>query len=310
MEDIKKETTLLTKHTSKEKCNKFLLIIILLLLLSNILLAWFYYVEHKTVKTVYVKLENTVDEKAIIKNELDDLLKQYETLKTDNEVLNEQIEEKKQRILEIEKELEKTKRASYYQIAQYKKELETLRNILKSYIHQVDSLNTLNQALTKENVQVKHKYRKVLSEKETLSKQNAELTQTVNIARIFRALNVTITGLNRKGKPNMKARKVKKIQVCFTLEENKVIKPGLRMVYLRIARPDGTIITSSEENLFTFEGDEIAYTSKREIEYNQEDTNVCIYWTNAEHERLFKGEYYVDIFIDGKNIATKTFKLK
>jgi predicted nuclease with TOPRIM domain len=311
MENEKEIQPVENKDIQQKECNKsFFWILILILLLGNILLAWFYYTEHETVKTVYVKLENTTDEKAAIKGELDDLLVQYDGLKTDNETLNAEIEEKKQRILEIEAELKKTKRASYYQIAQYKKELGTLRDILKTYIHQVDSLNTLNQALTKENVQVKHKYKKVLSEKESLTKQNADLSQTVSIARVFKALNVSVTGLNRKGKPNMKARKVKKMQICFTLEENKVITPGPRMVYLRIARPDGTIIISSEENLFSFEGDKIAYTSKREIEYNQEDTNVCIYWTNTEHERLPKGEYYADIFIDGKNIATKTFKLK
>ncbi|HIE16042.1 MAG TPA: hypothetical protein EYP69_03855 [Bacteroidales bacterium] len=92
--------------------------------------------------------------------------------------------------------------------------------------------------------------------------------------------------------------------------ENKVVPAGTKTVYLRIARPDGTIISSSEYDLFDFNGNKIVYTDKRDIEYNNKDTDVCIYWTNKNEEELIPGTYYADIFVGGKNIGTTTFKLK
>ena len=299
------------KETEK-KCKKSGLWIFLtiLLFISTVTLGWLYYSSQNQVKIVYVELNKTKTEKASIKKELEDMLKQYDDLKTNNEQLNAQIEEQKAKIQDLMEKLDKTKKASYWEIHKYKKELETLRKILKSYVAQVDSLNTLNKQLMQENKIVKTNYKKVVSEKENLENIKNELEQKVDIAKTLRAINFNITGLNKRGKPNNRAKKVKKIQICFTLAENKVVEPGNKIVYLRIARPDGSIITSSEYDLFEFEGNKIAYTAKREIEYKNKDTNVCLYWTNEANEKLIKGTYYADIFIEGKNVGTTTFKLK
>ena len=316
MEEIKQQnnnTSDLNDMQGREKKSKknflypFLTVIFFI---STIVLGWLLYEAKKEVKVVYVELDKTKDEKLSIKQELESLLSQYDQLKTNNEELNTQIEEQKARINELLETLEKTKKASYWEIHKYKKELETLRKILKSYVHQVDSLNTINQKLMKENKLVKSKYLQVSSEKENLENIKKELEHKVDIAKVLRAVNFGVTGLNKKGKPNNKAKKVKKIQICFTIAENKVVEPGNKIVYLRIARPDGTIITSSEYDLFDYQGNKIAYTAKREIEYKNKDTNVCIYWTNKNDEKLLKGTYFADIFIDGENVGTTTFKLK
>lgn len=39
-----------------------------------------------------------------------------------------------------------------------KKELKTVRAVLRTYVIQIDSLNKLNQALAEENQEVKQKY--------------------------------------------------------------------------------------------------------------------------------------------------------
>ena len=315
MEEIKKQNEnkpqdMQAKEQKKCKKGGLWIFLTILFLISTLVLGWMLYNAQQEVKVVYVELDKTKNEKANIKQELENMLQQYEDLKTNNEALNSQIEEQKAKIQQLIQELDKTKKASYWEIHKYKKELETLRKILKSYVHQVDSLNTLNQQLMKENKIVKTKYEQVSTEKENLESIKKELEEKVDIAKTLRAINFNITGLNKKGKPNNKAKKVKKIQICFTLAENKVVEPGNKVVYLRIARPDGSIITASEYNLFEYQGNKIAYTAKREIEYNNKDTDVCIYWTNENDERLMKGTYFADIFIDGKNVGTTTFKLR
>ena len=309
--DNKPNEPVLTPAEKDKKGGKGLLIVLLILLfIGNLVLGWMYYKETQKSHTVYVKLQDTSAEKEYIKKQLDDMIEGYNALKIDNDTLTQQIEAQKQKILEMKKELEHTKRVSYYQIAQYKKELETLRKIMKSYIVQIDSLNTLNQNLIAENKEVKTYYKKEKTKNETLAKQNEDLSKKVDVAREIRVFNLNVVGLNKKGKPNSKAKKIKKIKVCFTLGENKVVEPGVKTVYLRIARPDGSIISYSEYNLFDYQGKKIVYTDKRDVEYDNKDTDVCVYWTNKSGEVLVPGTYYADIFVEGKNIGTTTFKLK
>ncbi len=298
------------KAEKKSGGKGLLIVLIILLLIGNIILGWLYYQETQESHTVYIKLKDTNAEKEYIQKQLDDMTEGYNALKTDNDTLNQKIEEQKEKIEQIKEELKHNKNVSYYQISQYKKELETMRKIMKSYIVQIDSLNTLNQNLIAENTHVKTSYNKEKNKNQELSKQNEDLSQKVDVAKEIRVFNLKVLGLNKKGKPNTKAKKIKKIQVCFTLGENKVVSPGTKTVYLRIARPDGSIISSSEYDLFDYQGNKIVYTDKREVEYNNEDTDMCVYWINKTGEVLTPGTYYADIFVGGKNIGTTTFKLK
>ncbi len=298
------------KSEKKSGGNNLLIIIIILLFIGNLFLGWLYYQESQKSHTVYVKLKDTNVEKAYIQKQLDDMMEGYDALKIDNDTLSQKIEDQKEKIQKIKEELAHNKKVSYYQINQYKKELETMRKIMKSYIVQIDSLNTLNQNLITENKQVKTYYNTEKNKNQELSQQNEDLSQKVNVAKEIRVFNLKAIGLNKKGKPYTKAKKIKKIQVCFVLGENKVVSSGTKIVYLRIARPDGSIISSSEYDLFDFEGNKIVYTDRREVEYNNKDTDVCVYWVNKNGEELIPGTYYADIFVGGKNIGTTTFRLK
>jgi len=294
----------------KSNGKTLLLVLVILLFIGNLVLGWLYYQETQKSHMVVVKLKDTNAEKEYIQNQLDDMMEGYDALKIDNDTLKQKINAQKDKILQLKNKLAHNKKVSYYQIKQYQKELETLRKIMKSYIVQIDSLNTLNQNLIVENKQVKTYYKAEKDKNQELTQQNNDLSEKVDVAKEIRVFNMNIVGLNKKGKPNKKAKKIKKIQVCFVLGENKVVTPGTKTIYLRIARPDGSIISSSEYDLFDFEGNKIVYTDKRDIEYNNKDTNVCVYWVNNSGEELIPGTYYADIFEGGKNIATKTFTLK
>ncbi|MCD6366632.1 MAG: hypothetical protein J7L46_03730, partial [Bacteroidales bacterium] len=294
----------------KSDGKRLLIALIILLFLGNLVLGWLYYQENQESHTVYVKLKDTSAEKEYIQKQLDDMSEGYDALKTKNDTLNQKIEDQKARIQQIKEDLKHNKNVSYYQINQYKKELETMRRIMKSYIVQIDSLNTLNQNLITENTQVKSSYNNEKNKNQELSQQNEDLSEKVDVAKEIRVFNLKVLGLNKKGKVNTKAKKIKKIQVCFVLGENKVVSSGTKVVYLRIARPDGSIISSSEYDLFDYQGNKIVYTDRREVEYNNEDTDVCVYWVNKSGEELISGTYYADIFVGGKNIGTTTLQLK
>lgn len=292
----------------RKKFDLLYFIVILLLLISNVFFAYKFYNVRKEKVFVEVELKDTGAEKANLEKEYSDMLAQYNSLKTDNSQISGELEQEKTKIKEMLDEIKGLKNANSYQIGQYKKELGTLREIMRSYIVQIDSLNTRNKLLSEENKQVKTDFQKVKTEKETLQVKTDDLSQKVDVAMTLRAISISPTPVNEKAKEVTKAKKVKKIKVCFTLTENAIAKPGNRVVYLRIARPDKEILPNPDGAMFDFEGNQILFSAKREIDYENKDVEMCIYWANTGS--LTEGVYTVDLFSEGKQIGTATFALK
>jgi len=282
--------------------------IIVILLISVSVLGWLYYQETQKAKEIVVKLNKTTNEKQEVNNQLNDLLTQYDELKTDNSELNAKLDTQKAKIQQMIEELKKVKSTNRWKINQYKKELKTLREIMKSYIVQIDSLNTRNKILTTENIKVKKQYNDQKQKNIELSQNNEQLANVVTKAKKIIIKNLTATPINKRSKPITKIKKLRKIKVCFTLLENKVAEPGKRYVYIRIARPDEIVLSHGENQLFEYSGNKIVYTEKREIDYENKDISTCVYW--KKDQELIPGKYFVDIFIDGENIGTTTFSLK
>ena len=296
------------KNSPRKKSDLLYFIVILVLLISNGFFAYKFYTMRKEKVFVEVELKDTNQEKENLEKDYTDMLAQYEALQTDNKEISTELEQEKMKIKEMLDEIKNLKNANYYQISQYKKELGTLREIMRSYIVQIDSLNTRNKLLAEENKQVKTDYQKVKNEKDVLTQKTEDLSQKVDAASTLRAININPLPINDKGKEQVKARKVTKIKVCFTLTENAIAKNGSRLVYVRIARPDKEILPNTANDMFEFEGNEILYTARREIDYQNKDVDMCIYWAN--NGDLQEGVYTVDIFSEGKQIGTATFALK
>lgn len=297
-----------TTQPKRRKIDLIYFLVILLLLVSNVFFVYKFYTMRKEKVYVEVELKDTNTEKESLEREYTDMLSQYEALQTDNKQISGELEQEKMKIKEMLEEIKGLKNANYYQISQYKKELGTLREIMRSYIVQIDSLNTRNKILSEENKQVKTDFQKVKNEKDNLQIKAEDLTQKVDVASALRAINISPLPVNDKAKEVTKARKVTKIKVCFTLTENAIAKSGNRIVYLRIARPDKEILTNPDGAMFDYNNEQILYSARREIDYENKDVDMCIYWANTGE--LSEGVYTVDIFSEGKHIGTSTFALK
>lgn len=285
--------------------------IVLVLLIAFLLVIGYMYVDQRQkTKKVVAELNSVSSEKTKVRNELNELLIEYEDLQTDNDSLNQQLNVEQEKIKEMLKELKTVKESNHAQIQQYKKELSTLRKIMKGFIYTIDSLNTLNIELTEENIKVKEQYYRVSQIKSELEEKNEDLSTQVAKASVIKTLSISAQGMNDKGKPQKKAKKVQRFEICFTLAENIIVKSGLRDVYIRISRPDDLVLLESEENLFEFEGKEIAYSAKRQVDYQNEEIDMCIYFDNNPLDELIPGDYYVDIFVDGNQIGTTILELK
>ncbi|MBI5220041.1 MAG: hypothetical protein HY958_14030 [Bacteroidia bacterium] len=301
------------ENTIRKKSNKSLHIIylsIIVLLLGTIgFLSW----KLHNQKVVYLKQiikikETTNDERERLTKDLNNMLDQYQSMKTNNKRINRELKEQQEKIEKMIAEVKNLKANNYYQIKQYKDEIETLRKIMRHYVVQIDSLNTLNQGLKAENVKVKADIQKEKTTVEELSQKNEQLATKVNIAAVLKAQSIEPFALNKRSKPITKAKKVEKFKICFIIIENDIAPPGVRDVYLRIARPDGLVLATSEQDLFKFGNEMIVFSAKRQVDFQNKNVDMCIYWDN--NQELIPGSYTVDLFADGNIIGTAKFDLK
>ncbi len=278
-----------------------LLIIVLIILACTLIYLGYTYSELK--KQSEIEKTELERQKANLEGELMSIYAQYDSLKSENDTMNLKLMVEQHRI----ERLLKINANNVYKIRMYEKELETIRKVLRSYIYQIDSLNQANIALRSENLEVKQQLRKTVKEKEDLSQVKEELETKVEIASVINAKNIVVSPLNKRSKENLKADKVDKLRTCFTLRENAIIPAGNKIIYLRIARPDDVILTAGV-NLFEFQGEQIVYTASREVQYENIDIELCIFWTNDG--QLIPGTYNVNLYCDGNDIGSTTFSLK
>jgi len=297
-----------TSSNDKDSCNTNGLFALIGILIVVSAIGWYLYFDIKSEKTeVLTQLVGVTDEKEQVTNELKELIVQYEDMKSDNDTVNKKLEEEQARIEGLLEELKKVKRNNSWQIHKYKKELSTLRVIMKSYIYQIDSLNTLNINLRTENSAISQENRRVSSKNKELENLTENLSTTVEKASILRAVNISSIAIRKKGKETNRTKKTEKIKVCFSLAENAVAKKGSQFIYIQITNPQGQVL-SGINNSVTFGEQTIQFSDKREIDYDNKDLDVCIYW--AKTEELIKGEYKVNIISNGYIIGNSAFYLK
>ena len=241
--------------------------------------------------------------------EYEKLAMEYEEfyIETSNDSLLKLFDEEKQKVQQLLQELKTVKATNARRIKELQKELGTVRGVLKSYIYKVDSLNTVNDNLKKENVKVKKQIAEAQEIKRQLEEKTNELDAKINLASILEADEIQIKTLNKKGKVTKSLKRITNIEICFQVLRNITAERGYKTVYIRIADANGEVLTT-ETNTFEFEGKELIYSAKKEIEYNGEDTPVCIYYkvTNP----LQTGSYSIAIFAEGNLIGTTGIVLK
>jgi hypothetical protein len=179
---------------------------------------------------------------------------------------------------------------------------------MKSYIVQIDSLNTRNQILTAENVEIKQQMTEVQETNVELEKAKEELTTKVNVASVIQAKDVVAVALNKKRKETDELRNLDKVRVCFTLRENPIAEAGNKVVYLRVVRPDQLVITPSPENLFAVNGEQLIFSASRAVDYANADVEMCIFLDNTGD--FIPGTYNVELYLSGEKIGSGSFTLK
>lgn len=293
-------------NATMDKSKKLIIIIVLLM----IIIGGVSYFAFQQVQENKEMTELFAIEKEEMENEYTTFATQYDELQVqiNNDSLRLKLESEKLKTQRLLEELRQVKTSNAAEIMRLKKELKTVRAVLRSYVVQIDSLNRLNEALTTENKEVKRKYSEATRQINTLAEEKKSLDKKVTLAAQLDATNIIIEPKNKRGKITDKVKNVKKIAISFTIVKNITARTGERVLYVRIAKPDNDILCKNESDTFPYENRKLTYSIKKYIEYTGEEQNVTVYWDVEEY--LPEGTYNAYIFADGILIGQQAFSMK
>lgn len=239
-----------------------------------------------------------------IQSDLGRLMNDYDSLRFQNDSIAASLEKAN----EVMEQLKQERRWNYAKIKQYEKEVGTLRTIMKGYVRQIDSLNTLNKQLIKENVGYRKEISSAKLRAEMAEEKAAELDNKVKIGAVLRARDIRLAALNDRGNPVSRVKNASRLRVDFVLSANELAAPGNKAIYVRISSPDGYVLTTEAMPTFEFEGERLSYSAMREVDYDPgQDLEVGIFYNSTG---FAAGTYRIELYCEGRLIGQNEIMMK
>lgn len=276
-------------------------IVIVLLVVVLGVLAFIYFRQVRSIKA------EAQAEKEVLQQNINDLIVDIDNLKVDNDSISYNLGLERHRADSLMEKLQNERNISRATIRKYEKEINTMRNIMRNYVRQIDSLNQLNRSLTQENVAYRQQVNDERVRAQAAEERATELSNRVKVGSIVRARDIVLTALNSNDRVVPRASRAVRLRVDFILTANDLATPGERNVYVRITGPDGYVLAGDVSSLFDYEGDKLTYSAVREIDYQNKDLEVGLYYNG---EGITSGTYNVEVYMDGYMIGTAEAYLK
>ena len=235
-------------------------------------------------------------EKMELAQQMRDLQSDFGALSSDYDLINSQLDTSREQVAMLIEKLNKTEATNRAKIRQYEKELGTLRTIMKGYIVQIDSLNTLNKKLTADAAAARREAAESRRVNEELSQQVESLATQVNAGKVLKARAVSLAAYYSNDKVGDRHSRVRYMVANLTLVENALADRGPVTVYVRVKDPDGVLLMNEESSEFVVAGEVLQATASREVDYEGEEVEVSVYVN--ETGDFVKGVYTLEVYSD------------
>ena len=247
---------------------------------------------------IWYQKNQLVTELTIEKEELTaqmiDLQNDYASLSSDYDTINSQLDSSREEVTQLIQRIKKTEATNRSKIRQYEKELGTLRSIMRNYIVQIDSLNTLNKKLTADAAAARREAAESRKKSEKLSKTIEDLTGQVAVGSVIKARGLKLEAFNSSDKKTDRSSRVKRMIATLSLVENDLAPKGPVRVYIRVKGPDGVLLTNSTQRTFELDGEPLICSASREVDYQGKEVELGIYLN--EIASFTKGIYTVEAY--------------
>ncbi|MCQ2083867.1 MAG: hypothetical protein MJY58_05185 [Bacteroidaceae bacterium] len=285
-------------------------VLVILVLVLGAAAIYFFIDSSRKDKNIEEMTELFELEKEEMENEYSSFAVQYDELQVhlSNDSLIHQLEKEKMRTQQLLEQLRQTQASNAAEIRRLKKELETVRNVMRSYVVQIDSLDRVNKQLEQENTQVRQKYTEASQQVDRLTIEKQQAEEKIALASQLDVSSFRFTTRNKRGKDETKVKNVIKFVLDFTIAKNITTETGEKTAYARILCPNGDPLVKDPSDTFKYQNVTIEYSAKKYIEYTGEQQDVIMYWDIEEY--LEAGTYTAFIFVDGVMIGEQNLTLK
>jgi len=247
---------------------------------------------------IWIEKSKLVGELKVEKEDLTEqivaLQSDYATLSSDYDTINSQLDSSREEIAQLVDRIKKTEATNRAKIRQYEKELGTLRSIMRNYITQIDSLNTLNHKLTVDAANARREAAESRKRNEQLSQQVENLAGQVAAGSVIKARGLRLEAYNSSDKVTDRSSRVIRMLASLSLVENELAPRGPVRVYIRVKDPDGMLLLDGSNASFSFGGESLAATASREVDYEGSEVELSIYVNNIP--AYVKGVYTVEAY--------------
>jgi myosin heavy subunit len=261
---------------------------------------------------IWYEKTNLVNELTIDKEELTaqmiELQNDYASLSSDYDTINSQLDSSREEVSQLIERIKKTDAANRSKMRQYEKELGTLRSIMKSYIVQIDSLNTLNKKLTADAAAARREAAESRKREEALNKTVESLSGQVAAGSVLKARGIRIDAYNASDKVTDRSSRVVRLLTSLSLVENDLAPKGPVRVYIRVKGPDGILLTNSTQRTFEVNGEPMICSASREVDYQGKEVDLSIYVNDIPE--FVKGIYTVETYTEQSMLGSAELMLR
>ena len=248
-------------------------------------------------------------EKAELTSQMIALQNDYATLSSDYDTINSQLDSSREEVSQLIERIKKTEATNRSKMRQYEKELGTLRSIMRNYIVQIDSLNTLNKKLTADAAAARREAAESRKQSEELSKTVENLTGRVAVGSVVKARGLKLEAFNASDKVTDRSSRVVRLIASLSLVENDLAKKGPVRVYIRVKDPEGILLTNSSQRTFSVAGgDPMISTASREVDYVGKEIDLGIYVNDIPS--YIKGVYTVEAYTEQTKLGEAELMLR
>ena len=264
-------------------------------------LAYIWYQKSSLVKELTIDKEELTAQMVELQND-------YAMLSSDYDTINSQLDSSREEVSQLIERIQKTEATNRSKMRQYEKELGTLRSIMKSYIVQIDSLNTLNRKLTADAAAARREAAENRKREEALNKTVEDLSGQVAAGSVIKARGIRIEAYNGSDKVTDRSSRVVRLLTSLSLVENDLAPKGPVRVYIRVKGPDGILLTNSTQRTFEVNGEPMICSASREVDYQGKEVDLSIYLNDIPE--YVKGIYTVEAYTEQTLLGSAELMLR
>mgnify|MGYP002514866644 FL=1 len=264
-------------------------------------LAYIWYQKTSLVKELTIDKEELTAQMVELQND-------YASLSSDYDSINSQLDSSREEVSQLIARIQKTEATNRSKMRQYEKELGTLRSIMRNYIVQIDSLNTLNKKLTADAAAARREAEESRRRNEELQSTVKDLSGQVAAGSVIKARGLYMEAYNASDKVTDRSSRVVRMLATLSLVENDLAPKGPVRVYIRVKDPDGILLTNSSQRTFEVDGEPMICSASREVDYQGKEVELSIYLN--EIPSYVKGIYTVEAFTEQGKLGEAELMLR